>query len=378
MKLARLPLRRHAHALVIGISLSLAGAACGDDGGSAEVPLSEVNAAYAAAFCAQLVACATPGSPDASALREMARTEMDGCIARAESLVPLDIAARVAAGRVTYDGRLARECFDAVAMTCGDGIPSIAACEGTVVGLVAVGGTCSDEVECAGDAFCDRGDGDWRCDGACAPKRARGEACEASSECSDAEGPSRCDFSSNTCVPTPTPATALPGEACGTRQSSGGPQAVGCGNGYVCALDDTAGERRCVAIVAEGGSCDGPAACDAGLLCQDLGDGPKCHPFLVTQVEGGPCNETDEDEQALACNVFKGLACGESAMCVRATGGQGSPCRDGLLPCSSGFWCGDEDICLPTVADGEACDSDEACVSRWCGPDDTCGALVCE
>jgi len=374
-------LTRISSAAAIGCLLvsSLATAGCGDDNSPKSIPLSELSAANGAAFCKQAVACTLP-DPDGAIFAVIAKASPDSCADAFAKNAPGDVAAWVADGKVKYDAAKAAECLNQLATFCLAAGPGPDACEATLTGLVAAGGSCDDDVFCAGDARCDMDSVDGDCPGVCKTLVAIGESCESWDDCSSAAGSAQCDFTTKKCVAS-TPATketAAVGEPCGWFGTSEGTREVTCTNGLVCIYDEV--ESVCTAVLAKGADCSRDGVCELGTVCSQNEAGARCDSISVASKAGDACNENDRSKPIVVCNVFMRLACGDDGKCAAVTGAAGSRCDDFILPCNAGLFCddGETSACVAVKADAAACDDDEECSSGYCGSGDTCAALVCE
>jgi hypothetical protein len=225
-------------------------------------------------------------------------------------------------GRVTYDGKSAEHCMDAIAtVECTDvNVRPVEACEDMLKGSVAAGGECDIDEECA-EGICDT---NMMCPGECAPLRPAGEECQEDGECA---------------------------------------------SGLVCSELT----RLCVQPGAEGEACGGgiEPQCDGGLACIG-GDSMEmqtgtCRPF--EEIELASANET--------CNLDTGLLCESGLSCVvvsldgpafecRPIPNSGGTCGIGFPEnCPKGQYCPLtaaevllgvlESSCTTLPADGQAC-----------------------
>jgi hypothetical protein len=217
-------------------------AACGG-GGSTDVE--ELPAAYAQALCARAVRCGE--APEQGSCEKELRT---GELERLFQQVVVD----VKAGKIKYDGSIARRCLDLVAgVSCTrDGLFELGrheGCQMLVQGTVARGGACTNSNQCADRGICTKKDcqpGDACCQGTCAPRpKAVGDACTGSSDC---PADAYCAFGSTLAgVCKPRAAVGQPCDGFST-----------CVVGAFCA---SAGDRRCVAYLKDGEACTASSEC---------------------------------------------------------------------------------------------------------------------
>lgn len=360
-------------------SLALVTGACGDDKkGGGPITVDTVALEYGKAFCAQMVACAAPGNEDMSLFAMFAEAAPDACAEVASRIVPAHFNEDLAAGRVVMDGAKLRTCFDTVSNTCGADPNNVPVCREALVGTVQTGGSCVDELVCAGDAFCNR-DGDWKCPGTCQPRVARGEACTSYEECSQLAGPTECDYENDVCKAVPGPVAVAAGAECGWLMVDGSYVQHTCPSGHSCAYGEE-GKSICAPVIPNGSSCEGIGDCVFGSVCQNRGDGPKCHPVGMAMTAGAACNEQGEAaEPIVICNRLLGLYCKDGA-CVATDGKNGSVCdEENYLNCNAGLFCDSEDsmTCKQLKPDNSACGYDYECQSDYCGEEGKCAAPMC-
>jgi hypothetical protein len=233
-------------------------------------------------------------------------------------------------------------------------------CEDVFVGTVPANGACEDNVQCAGDSWCDETAG-TTC-GTCRPQKDNGMTCVADDECKGG----RC----KPMVGGPATCTDLAdaGEACATAE-------------------DCRGNRECVAQKCEaptlpttGDGCDNGmnfenaigacASIRTGLYCKPVAPGTTlgtCQPFAALSATCTPLGQVNMNNW---CDFTKYETCmvtgmAQTGTCVAPTivnAGQacsliqGRKCADGLL-------CGDHDgdamtpdECFAPLAEGDTCD----------------------
>lgn len=346
----------------------LVASACGDDSSSddTEVPLADLPAEIATVFCSALEDCfgelldVFPAQDCEENLEKQYRNEEFAALEQA-----------VDAGTVRYDAKEAPECLRALQkLGCDIATQrSPAACESALQGTVLLGGSCSVNAECEGDAFCDLSAG--TCPGVCAELRQEGENCDSDSACSNGLS------CAGTCERAAT-----------AGQSCGGAQGADCRVGLVCrGSTDT-----------ESGTC---ANADA-VLSQELGE--PCHPGETRLCKAGlSCAYTGRasSEQTFACaeKVGHGADCtlgfpdpcpdGEfcdvdplgdltDGTCV-ALPGAGQPCLVGEFrtsACASSLSCINE-VCTAVKANGAACRTEAECYGGRCVASTCQGSAFC-
>lgn len=149
----------HVSSLALFTGVVLSAAACGGSD-SDPISLEDLPARYAAAACEQIFDCCDAteqafqfASYDPPPTNQ---AECEVAFAARYREIAIDEAA-LAAGRLGYDGAAAAECIAAIeGLTCG-GTTGTDACQRIFVGQVAVGATCEDDDECAGEAWCQGG-----------------------------------------------------------------------------------------------------------------------------------------------------------------------------------------------------------------------------
>ena len=136
--------------LLLGFALLGSGCGDGNDGGSfAGVPIENMLTAYAAAYCSWLYRCCPSEQLAHLANAPLAFTGNSEaeCRTNYQALVTLvlpTMTASQAAGRLRYDPRAAKACFDGLKSSCWP--PG--ACPPWVEPLVATGGACTQDGEC--------------------------------------------------------------------------------------------------------------------------------------------------------------------------------------------------------------------------------------
>jgi len=299
--------RRTAAGVLLGLLLA---AGCG----KSPVASADFARAYAEATCAQSARC---NLLDAALVA--------ACEQSVGAVLADDVERGIGAGRIRYDGDLARACVDGLrgAPCLRDGLPDTvqADCLAAVAGKVAPGGECSGLFECAG--------------GLCLPDAAG--ACPASCPAVLGKGAS-CQLHQ--------------GPECDVRQSLGcirgqcrppGRDGDGCDTDLDCDSEQVCVSGGCAPLLDEGQPCEGDAACEVGLACV----GARC---VRRADEGAQCATTLDEVDA----AFRLAGCAGGLVC-RGAGltAAGAPvsgvCR---RPSDAGGSCDDEPAGLQEFLDG--------------------------
>lgn len=319
------------------------------------------------------------------------------------------IAASIASGRVRLDAAKQAACRalgegDDAGSPLDDGGTVVEPCKSMIVGLVAVGGACGYDEECAPGSWCRLGAA-GSCQGACvaslkegAPCAAITDHCEPGTWClpapGDAGGASSCmkvpdlgEACSDYCMQGSCeggvcvlPVPAKEGEPC---------QSGGCAEGLTCAGLGDAGTGTCRPLAKEGEACGGgEPACAACLRCSSgtsrcakvpaVGDpcaadagsdwfdttnlycGPD-HTLLLQPRTGEPCTRASgclyqDDFCSFASDSAADGACRRKPGLCEACGGRSdlSPsCRVGHCEVGPRESTG---ACAPFSVEGEPCD----------------------
>ena len=313
--------------------------------GKAPVPSSDFARAYAEASCAQSARC---NLLDGSLIT--------ACQHSVGAVLGDDVQRGIAAGRIRYDGDLARACVDGIrAAPClRDGLPDAvqADCLSAVAGTVAVGGGCTGLFECAA--------------GLCVPESAA--ACP--SACPTVLGPGascqlhqapECDVRlSLECIQGQCRLPGREGDGCDTD--------LDCDSEHVC---DTG---RCAPLLGEGVACDADAACQVGLACI----AERC---VRRAGEGAPCASSVDEVDA----AFRLAQCAEGLLCRGAglTGAGAAVAGTCQRPSDLGGGCAVEPPGLQEFLDGcltgLVCSSGRCAMppaSGPCAPHDVCDPTV--
>ncbi|MCX4242397.1 Dickkopf N-terminal cysteine-rich domain-containing protein [Paraliomyxa miuraensis] len=279
-------------------------------------------------------------------------TSADLCVDAWGSFVrlPADLDAAIANGTVIYDASAAGTCLDAIRnATCEGFLDTFAeeSCERVFQGTIDNGNACFISEQCVSQ-YCQATECTMACcQGTCIappPEAAVGQDCTGEAFCVDG---AYCDYETGLCA-----AEKAAGETC--------PGGYECRSGLSCisgVCDPGPGEGAACADF----QCAAPFACDIdSMTCQRLrGEGEACNP------------------EASICAL--GLSCDAGSNTCAVPGGVGSSCDYGFIGtgCSGDLYCDydlefGEGTCQPLVANGGACEDDEACESQYCGMAGTC------
>lgn len=350
----------------IGLTLLL-GAACG--GENKAIPLTDLPPKLAAALCMAYERCYGPvfelflnGTDCVSVTEQRIR---NGSFA----LLP----AAIEQGSVVYDGARAQACLDSLgSRTCAELFERDSdACLAALDGTVAMGGACSLDDECKGQALCKSTAG--TCPGQCAPLMVAGQACREDADC---QSGLVCSAETRLCV-----APAGAGQPCEYG-------AAPCGAGLLClGKDDDARTPGTCKTPAEALAAAPGAACDAthGLLCQP---GSSCVAesvdILALSIDwqcvatgsyfaGGECKPGFPDACASGSYCKTGISPLSGTCSVIPAAGEA--CASGLSRCRPGAACVGG-VCQNLVANGVGCTGDAMCWSDYCGPSGGCEARL--
>ena len=313
--------------------------------GKPPLAASDFSRAYAEASCAQSARC-----------NLLDRSLVTACEASVRAVLGDDVQRGIAAGRVRYDGDLARSCADGIrAAPClRDGLPDAVQgdCLQALAGTVGAGGACTGLFECSGGLCVPESAG--ACPSACPTVLGRGASCQLH------QGP-ECDLRQSLgCIQGQCRPPGGDGDGCDTD--------LDCDSEHVCV------SGRCAPLLGEGAACEGDAACLVGLACI----GERC---VRRAGEGAACASTVDEVDA----AFRLAQCAEGLVC-RGAGltGSGEPvagtCR---RPSDLGGSCEDEPAGLQEYLDGcltgLVCSSGRCAIppaSGPCAPHDVCDTTV--
>lgn len=248
--------------------------------------------------------------------------------------------AKVAAGKLHYDGTKMQACLDAVhARTCDTlSVRPIPECESALDGTVALGEACDLSAECQGATFCQSQSG--TCPAHCVALLVAGQDCSADEQCASGllcSGETKkcvapaslgqpCEYGAPACAAgllcmgkedaSQTSGTCkTPGEV--FSASEGGacdPRAILCKQGLSCAVDTLVANAATFQCLKTGGYSAGgtcklafPDACAAGNYCQAAG---------ATLFVDGTCAPLPKEGEACAATLFNTDICPANTVCV--------------------------------------------------------------
>jgi hypothetical protein len=236
-----------------------------------------------------------------------------------------------------------------------------ASCRATFQGTLLIAGECTINLDCQGEAFCDKGEL-ASCPGVCSPLQAEGFPCNHNDndQCKDGLVCFR-----GTC------------EALGeVGQSCGGDNDPSCRPGLIC-IDGGCDTLDALYMKKLGEACDGNTSlCEPGLVCESVqGAMGVC---AKTAGAGGSCKRAKPSQCPIE-QYCDATAAGVSGTCVdRPLDGQACLPENSKPQCSPGNLCVDG-MCHAIGQIGAACASNAECYSRTCGDDGQCAApLMCE
>ncbi|HEX5101384.1 MAG TPA: hypothetical protein VFV94_17855 [Polyangiaceae bacterium] len=336
-----------------GAGSGMVGGATGASGGSPSsgLALEELPGALADAVCRNGDACGTdvywqawPG----------------GCGAL---LTPLfrnttaaQIGAGISAGTIVYDPVRVAACVATIRdLPCDAAWPRGFECPGGVDGTVPSGGSCSYDLECAGDAYCADA-----CPGICVPRGRVGDVCGLGVQCT----------AGTHCL-----TSQLDGSRCSPLHGEGESCNGICRGALACELHQGA-QNVCVArrFVGLGEPCDATFAICAGeLVCAEALDAEPGQRICLPKVGSGvacrfatPSMCPDGEE----CSLPGGTAAEGTCM---PTPGPGDACEPGT--CRISLNCVAK-RCRALFENGEACTSNAQCWSYRC-LDEVCVVPAC-
>ena len=223
--------------------------------------------------------------------------------------------AEIAAGRIHYDATQGQACSAALqGLGCAqvsqaNGLDTPAACQASLVGQVATGGTCYVSNDCA-TGFCTWDLPSGTCPGTCQPYAGLGQDCAAS-----------------LCAP-----------------------------GQLCHYDETLLRSVCATQATAAG---GPCPCAWNLWCDPSGATPTCRAMLA---QGASCDANLD-------HCATGLVCLGTPPTCRAMVGGGSACTpgSGIGECGFGYRCDDgTSKCVSWPVLGESCLDFPQCLASFC------------
>jgi hypothetical protein len=339
-------------------------------GGSGGIAFGDVPAKYAAAFCTAYQNCM--GSAVLSLF--LGGTDcVDHVTQQLENGTFALMQQKITAGTIKYDGNKAQACFDVISGLSCDGLlqRDQPACLAALDGVVALGGDCDINEDCAGSAICRSSTG--TCPGTCVALLSAGQACAADGDCASGL---QCSSETSLCVKP-----AAVGENC----EYGSPP---CTLGLLCfGKDDTNQTPGVCHSVADAFSAAAGSPCDlvAGDLCSP---GVSCvadHIDLIAlqvvwtcvtksaYIAGGACKPGFPEACAAGYYCQKGTALAPLDGTCTALPDAKQPCGAGLLstPCKPGAVCV-SNVCQNYAANGVSCTGNGMCYSGYCGTSGGC------
>ena len=279
---------------VFGVVAACGGTESNDPDAKGGLPIEELPAGYAEAFCSTIQNCYGD-------LLEVLRPGED-CIEHTTIQFTDELAtlpAAIDAGRVEYNGVQAQKCLDEVAAAgcelLSERQPE--SCELALAGTVEEGGDCELDAECAGDQYCDIA---GACPGTCKVLEQAGGPCAGSSDCVSGL---KCNNATNRCV-----APGMAGDSC----KGGEPDCI---DGYFCLGNNEEMNQpgECITFAeAFGGKVGDACGTDTGL----------CEPGLVCEITAinpprGTCGE--KVGAGDVCHVAFPDACPDDEYCAGIT-----------------------------------------------------------
>ncbi len=326
-------------------------AVSGSDAGTGVLTVAGVPGAIAAALCEGLSACRGPlllvdtlGGEDC--VTSSTKRQEDGELRFLQ--------ASIDAGRVVFDPRSFSTCsHDYAALGCAAATHRLpASCEQALQGKVALDGDCDIDLDCAGNAFCDKGDTET-CPGACAAPQTEGLPCRGSHECADGlQCTKAAGAAKGTCMKP-----GLDGDDCSSNK---------CDFAFVCQTEGKKDVCRSMASIykaALGDSCTKPSMlCAPDLVCASM------------STTMGTCEAPVQ--KGAACRRAQPNECPRDQYCDAVPGAVGTCVdypADGAA-CLTGFrnqFCAAGNVCVGNTCKqiartGGACDSAVECYSGTC------------
>jgi hypothetical protein len=325
------------------------GSSSSDAGTPAE---SRVPAQLAKALCDALADCY-----DSAAFRDDVLGGRD-CLALNENTLADSelryLSDSVKAGLVDFDADKIGACTSDIRELGCDARASRlpASCKAALAGTVLIAGECTINLDCQGDAFCDKGALET-CPGVCSPLQAQGFPCnhDDDNQCKDG-----LVCSSGKCE-----ALRSVGQSCG------GADQTGCKPGLECADLGLGDGDQCVDIAAiytvgVGAECDATdALCEPGLVCESVSG---TQGICAKPVGRDASCKRAQPNQCPPGQYCDAAAVGESGRCVDAPG-DGEACRTRAPLCDDGHACV-SGTCHEVHAVGGTCANDRECYSGFC------------
>jgi hypothetical protein len=236
-----------------------------------------------------------------------------------------------------------------------------ASCKDALRGTVLVAGECTTNLDCQGDAFCDKGT-QATCPGVCSALQAESFPCNNNDDAQCQNG--------LVCFRGTCEALGTEGQQCGTDlpRCKPGLTCFDQGKGLVCVTIDTVYSAKL------GQKCNDAQGtlCQPGLVCESVSStSGKC---ADTVSAGASCkravpNQCPLDQYCDATNP------GESGSCVDRPG-EGEACLSRTPACADGYACIDK-ACSKIQDNGASCSQDAQCYGGTCSDGKCAGALMC-
>ncbi|HEX2679642.1 MAG TPA: Dickkopf N-terminal cysteine-rich domain-containing protein [Polyangiales bacterium] len=331
-----------------------------DGGGSGAITVADVPNTLAQALCGAMSACRGAGlladylgGEDCETL--FTNRQTDGQLRLLQDSVD--------DGRVVFDASAAGKCADDYVSLACDALTKRlpASCKDMIKGTVKLAGACEIDVDCAGDAFCDRGDDGETCPGSCKPLLAKDSVCRGTRECADGLSCSK-----------DTPRTCIEPGKDGDDCSLGEWQ---CDLGFMCHKETAGKVCRALGAVYTGKLGDdctmSGTYCSDGMVCaSETASMGKCEAVVG---KGEACkraapNQCPREQYCDAVNP------GDTGKCVDFPSA-GDPCLTGRSQvCAAGHVCV-VDTCEAVQTAGKSCGTDAECYSGTCLGDT--GSAIC-
>lgn len=331
--------------------------------------LDEIPAAYASAYCARIESC----------FGQAADVFFRGidCQAVYESflrnaLLP-SLETSVGNASLTFHGDRLTACTQALrSVACRDfNGPALPECDALFEGNVPMGGACTTDAECRGDAFCLSG---GTCPATCAAVKGQGAGCVRDEECQS----HYCSAATSACA-----TRAGLGAACDVDASE-------CEFGLVClgANADMSRPGVChdpatLFTGSEGDSCDldnGPW-CSEGLSCTVVQVAPVARlECRGPSMSGASCGFGVPDSCPIGEYCSANIAMGMTTGVCRTMPGDGDACAQGVVGpvCGSGTACASDGHCHTMRDNGAACSFESECFSGDCSEGACSAPSICE
>lgn len=356
---------------------------------SREIELDDFEARFWQATCDNQLACRIGNDPQVRLFLDTTERCLKAYVNTTEAK---DIRSRVEAakaGLFTYDTQRAATCVSQMSNSCGlveqdepyEGFHQF--CSEVFDGPTPSGQACSEDVECAGDAFCTPHA--ERCTGTCRPRAKLGEVCD-NTPCSQLgdSWPLSCNASEipARCVAVTFGETRGLGEECAFDRVG---SIVSVDELHACEPGLFCSAGVCQEPLEVGAACaDWSTVCEEGAFCPShRGSSAQCTTFNLRTEAGQACNSLTE-----ACDLLAGLTCDyDTDTCIATLegGALGTACLpDALYTCQAGLYCELEDAageqteprCEKHKPVGAACAGPDACESGLC-ESFVCAARYC-